>query len=457
VPFAARSLLLATTLLASTSAMASSPTLLAIGTLTGSSAGAGVDLSGLTGTMENGLPQNILGGLGSAIAWAGGNTFLALPDRGPNATSYNRAVDNTVSYIVRFQTVTMPLTPSAGGTTPFTLAPTLTATTLLNSATPLIYGSGVGLGNTIGGSPIGSGAPAQNTATTYYFTGRSDNYGTGNSGSPDNARLDPEGLRVSADGKSVFVSDEYGPYVYQFDRATGRRIRTYRLPAHLDVANPGPTGNAETSGNTSGRAANKGMEGLAITPDGTTLVGIMQGPLIQDAADPASQNLLRIVTIDVATGQAHEYGYLLTTGSGISEITAINDHEFLVDERDGKGLGDGSSAKSKMIYKINLAGATDITNLSGTAAVAAAVGKSGFLDLVALLTTNGITADRIPAKIEGMAFGADITVNGVIQHTLWIATDNDFTPATSGLSTFYVIGVTDADLGGSVLVAQSAP
>src|SRR4051794_15292197 len=95
VPFAARSLLLATTLLASTSAMASSPTLLAVGTLPDSSAGAGVDLSGLTGTLENGLPQNILGGLGSALAWAGGNTFLALPDRGPNATSYNRAVDNT--------------------------------------------------------------------------------------------------------------------------------------------------------------------------------------------------------------------------------------------------------------------------------------------------------------------------------------------------------------------------
>ena len=35
------------------------------------------------------------------------------------------------------------------------------------------------------------------------------------------------------------------------------------------------------------------------------------------------------------TGITHEYGYLLTTGTGVSEITAINDHEFLVDERDG--------------------------------------------------------------------------------------------------------------------------
>ena len=41
-------------------------------------------------------------------------------------------------------------------------------------------------------------------------------------------------------------------------------------------------GNDEISGNTSGSVANKGMEGLAITPDGKTLVGVMQSPLLQD-------------------------------------------------------------------------------------------------------------------------------------------------------------------------------
>jgi hypothetical protein len=255
----------------------------------------------------------------------------------------------------------------------------------------------------------------------------------------------------------VFVSDEYGPYVYQFDRATGSRIRSYTLPANLYVANLAPVGATEISGNTSGRAANKGMEGLAITPDGKTLVGIMQGPLIQDAAESASRKLLRIVTIDVATGATHEYGYPLTTGSGVSEITAINDHEFLVDERDGNGLGAGNAAAIKTIYKIDLAGAVDITGQSGAAAVAETVHKTAFLDLVALLKTNGITAANVPAKIEGMAFGDDITVNGAIQHTLWIATDNDFIPASSGLNTVYVIGVTDADLGGSVFKAQSLP
>jgi len=235
--------------------------LIADGTLTDSAAGHLADLSGLTGTLENGDPANLLGGLGSGIAYAGGNTFLAVPDRGPNAVSYNSKVDDTVSYINRFQTVTMSLTPNASGAAlPFTLTPTLTATILLSSPTPLTYGSGVGLG-------VGSGAPAQNTATQFYFTERSDNFdSTKNSGTPNNARFDPESIRVSNDGKSVFISDEYGPYLYQFDRATGQRIKSFQLPANLYVNNLSPQGAVEISGNTSGRVANKGMEGLAITP-----------------------------------------------------------------------------------------------------------------------------------------------------------------------------------------------
>jgi hypothetical protein len=344
--------------------------LIAIGSLTGSSAGPGADLSGLNGTLENGAAANLLGGLGSGLAWAGGNTFLALPDRGPNAMTYNDLLDSTASYISRFHTVTLGLTnigaPVAGSTTgavlPFTLVPTLDSTTLLSSRQPLVYGTGAGLGNQIGGvTPIGSGAPAQNTADVHYFTGRSDNFDPAQlSTNPSNARLDPESIRVSKDGKSVFVSDEYGPYVYQFDRGTGQQLKAFKLPDNLAISHLSPVGNTEIAGNTVGRVANKGMEGLAITPDGKTLVGIMQAPLEQD-----THNVVRIVTIDIATGTTHEYAYQLTTGSGVSDIVAVNDHKFLVDERDGKGLGDNSTAKTKQIFEIDIAGAQDVTNLSG--------------------------------------------------------------------------------------------
>src|SRR5215475_4664605 len=317
------------------------PTLIAIGSLTESQAGANLDLSGLTYSLENGAPANLLGGLGSAITYDVGKKFLALPDRGPNAIPSHPLIDDTASYINRFHTIEMDLDANPAGPLPFTLTARLQTTTLLYSPTPLVYGTGQGLG-------VGSGVPPINDATHFYFTGRSDNFdATGNSGNPNNARFDTEGIRESADGGSVFISDEYGPYVYQFDRFSGARLRSYALPNKFYVPNQSPVGATEISGNVIGRTANKGMEGLAITPDGTTLVGIMQTALIQDAAQGgAAANLLRIVTIDVANGTTHEYAYLLTTGSGVSEILAISNHEFLVDERDGRGREGGNGGTS---------------------------------------------------------------------------------------------------------------
>ncbi len=434
-------------------------TLLAIGSLTGSKAGSYADLSGLHGTLENGVPANILGGLGSGFAYASGNTFLGLPDRGPNAVSYDSAIDDTVSYIPRFHTIAMDLDPNKSGVgLPFTLTPKLHATTLLFSLPPLVYGTGDGLG-------VGSGVPPQNKWFLHYFSGRSDNFDPNrNSGDLRDARLDPESIRLSNDGRTVFISDEYGPYVYQFDRRTGMRLRAFNLPAHLFVSSLAPVGADEISNNASGRTANKGMEGLAITPDGRTLVGIMQAALIQDAA--AASKLLRIVTINIRTGKTHEYAYLLTTGSGVSDIVALNQHEFLVDERDGKGLGDGSKAKVKQIFKIDLAEAVDITDMDGATAATHAVSKTLFLDIVDVLTNPPYNMDPrlIPSKLEGLAFGPDVRYNRTKVHTLWVANDNDFLQEAddgSGNGTtfpnpneFLVFSFTDADLAGSKFVPQ---
>jgi Esterase-like activity of phytase len=431
--------------------------LIAKGTLTGSAAGDYADLSGLKGNLENNVPANLLGGLGSGIAHLSGDRFLALPDRGPNAVSFDTDIDDTASYIDRFHTVKMNLTPNKGAGLPYTITPELQATTLLNSLTPLVYGSGTGLG-------VGSGEPKQNNFFQHFFTGRSDNFNPDrNSGNPNDARLDPESIRVSNDGLSVFISDEYGPYVYQFLRFGGIRLRAFQLPPKFFVSTLSPMGATEIANNTSGRVANKGMEGLAITPDGRTLVGIMQNSLIQDANEGgAAANLLRIVSIDILSGRTtHEYAYLLTTGSGVSDIVALNNHEFLVDERDGKGLGDGSKAKVKQLFKIDLNGAADIGEMDGTEAATHAVNKTLFLDIVQVLTTNNFATTDIPAKIEGTAFGPDVIENGKKIHTLWIANDNDFLQDLNGPNTnpnqFFVFGFTDADLNGSIYVPQQIP
>jgi hypothetical protein len=227
---------LAATLLAAISLAASlraAPTLIATGSLSGSAS----DLSGLTGLMENGVAGNLLGGMGSGLAWAGGNTFLALPDRGPNATAYTAgtSIDNTSSWISRFQTITLGLNAptsvvsgATGGTGLGTLTPTLTGTTLLYSPTALNY-SATAINGIVG-------TPTINSTGKNYFSGRSDNFLAGrNSTNANNGRLDPEALRVSNDGSKVYITDEYGPYVYQFNRATGERINTYTLQTRTPI------------------------------------------------------------------------------------------------------------------------------------------------------------------------------------------------------------------------------
>ena len=157
------------------------------------------------------------------------------------------------------------------------------------------------------------------------------------------------------------------------------------------------------------------------------LVGIMQANLQQD-----KKKSLRIVTIDIQSGVTHEYAYQLSDGSGASDIVAVNSHQFLVDERKGSGMADtplstdtASAAEVKELFLIDLDGAQDVTALSGDLS-SYAVPKTLFVDLVGKLNAAGIDSYLIPSKIEGLAFGQDVVINGETKHTLFIANDNDF-------------------------------
>ena len=121
----------------------------------------------------------------------------------------------------------------------------------------------------------------------------------------------------------------------------------------------------------------------------------------------------------------------------------------------GHGRADGSDAVAKQLFIIDTDGATDVTTLSGQALKDAAIPKSGpFLDIVAALGGAGIPPSEVPAKIEGLAFGQDVTVDGQVEHTLYVSNDNDFlsqVPLSDGTlvdnpNQFFVFGFTDADL-----------
>jgi len=172
---------------------------------------------------------------------------------------------------------------------------------------------------------------------------------------PDPRGLDSEGLVALADG-TFWVADEYGPTLTHF-AADGRALETLtpfaanargrRLPQVL-----------------ARRAANRGLEGLTVTPDGDALVGIMQSALANDirAGEAKKTAPVRIVRFDLNTGATAQYLYMLDDpaelGTVVSEIASLSATEFLVLERDGKFPG--TTPTVKKLFRVSLAGATDV-------------------------------------------------------------------------------------------------
>jgi hypothetical protein len=167
----------------------------------------------------------------------------------------------------------------------------------------------------------------------------------------DNYGLDSESIVAAVDG-TFWVSDEYGPHIvhYSADGVELERISpigvntgTRKLPAVLAK-----------------RRANRGMEGLCITPDGKTLVGTIQSTMyVPTKALATNTTLTRIVTFDIATGQTKQYLYKQDGGASdsVCDITALSSTEFLVIERDGNF---GSQGGLKKVYRINISGASDV-------------------------------------------------------------------------------------------------
>ncbi len=175
----------------------------------------------------------------------------------------------------------------------------------------------------------------------------------------DDYGLDSEGLVAVSDG-TFWVSDEYGPHIvhYSSDGVELERINPFAADDRNLYDLPAEFGN---------RWANRGMEGLTITPDESTLVGIMQSSL--DNPDRNRTDMTRIVTVDLATGAISQYLYRQEKGSNSnSAIKAISDTQFLVLERDGAFFGKTGAAQ-KQVYKIDISNATDLESVAAAGTI----------------------------------------------------------------------------------------
>jgi hypothetical protein len=227
--------------------------------------------------------------------------------------------------------------------------------------------------------------------------------------------LDPEGVDVDKKDGSLWICDEYGPFLANIDPATGNIRKKLApgkgLPAELAARQP-----------------NRGFEGLAVTP-GNKVVAAVQSILDNEGDLKASKApFIRLVEYDPASGAVRTLAYphdvdayKSSAAAKIGGMQAVSDTKFvLVEQAKGK---DGKMRN--VLYLMDIAGATDISGktapdgkpLESAADLAAlsAMGvtpakKTRILDLVDM----GWTAE----KAEGIAMVDD--------KTLAVSSDNDF-------------------------------
>jgi hypothetical protein len=281
--------------------------------------------------------------------------------------------------------------------------------------------------------------------------------------------LDPEAVVRLADG-SMLISDEYGPYIYHFDKA-GKLVSATQPPKALLPMRKGEinfsSNNRGAGGKTpdpkdpeSGRQNNQGLEGMSMTPDGKFLVALLQSAPRQDGGDSGSTRMnTRALVYDAADIDnlklVHEYVVPLptfdnkgkTAVAAQSEILAMSDKVVLMLARDSNN-GQGLKGDTSVYRKISLVDFSGATDIAGTAFDAdKPVAPKGKLDETVKAATlmpvidlndsaelgrfglhNGAPNDRnnLSEKWEAMSIAPALDPSAPDDVFLFVANDNDF-------------------------------
>ncbi|MBW4560192.1 MAG: phytase [Mojavia pulchra JT2-VF2] len=248
----------------------------------------------------------------------------------------------------------------------------------------------------------------------------------------DSLGADLEGIVVAPNG-DYWMVDEYRPAIYHFD-SNGKLIDRF-IPKGTATA-PNPDQPAGTFGTEvlpevyAQRRANRGFEAVAL--QGSKLYAFIQSAIdnpdvSNDATSKGSRNL-RILEFDVVSKRVTgEYLYLLEGLPGtdkIGDAVSLGNGKFAVVERDDNG----TAAGNKLIYQIDLKGATNINN---TAKLKLPTGKT-----IEQLTPAELASAKItPVSKSLIANAAQLGYTGVEKleglalvapNTLALLNDNDF-------------------------------
>jgi glycerophosphoryl diester phosphodiesterase len=139
--------------------------------------------------------------------------------------------------------------------------------------------------------------------------------------------LDIESVQRAPDG-TFWIGDEFGPFIAHFDAEGVLLDAPIDPPFGMSPQNPhlgDATPRVERS---------RGIEAMAMSPDGTKLYPIVEGYF----SDDEDQLRRFIYEVDVATGEYTDRSWQLhteTPANMIADAQAIDDHRLLVIERDG--------------------------------------------------------------------------------------------------------------------------
>jgi hypothetical protein len=404
-------------------------------------------------------------------SWSG--TFNLLPDRGFNAgaTFSNYAARiNTVDFTFTPYTANVPtvnqnqIVMTLTGSTRFTYdhdgdamtAPVPSTGLVANSAAVSLFGQPV---PTVNGSTTIAGGSVTNRLT-----------------------LDTEGLildhRPGKEGEG-WVGDEYGAFIYHFN-ANKEIDGVVTIPQALVPHRPaGTTYFTDSPANEDGRRVNQGMEGIAISPDGTRLFAMLQSATIQDSGSGnQGRTNTRVLVYDISGGGEiptdpieqyvvqlprfdSDLNGTLDRAGAQSSILALNNTQLLILSRDGNGRGPdvATGPVFKSLLLADLSTGSDIDGLFDAAGARITTGAGsdtllntitpvqwtealnmlGKLDLgITELAQFGLNLlgndgddNTIAEKWEGLALVP--TNDGTGEYFLFIGNDNDFQTRTGTL------------------------
>ncbi len=266
------------------------------------------------------------------------------------------------------------------------------------------------------------------------------------------ADFDLESFRHAPDG-TFWFGEEFGPFLLHTD-AEGVLLEApipTPYPAELaDFArgldfvqspqNPDFFDLADDDARiaASNLARSTGFEGMAISPDGATLYPLLEGGLLDDT----TRGRLFFQAFDIATqSYTDDYWYyqLSIPTNSIGEMTAVNDHQFLVIERDNN---QGVDAAFKRVFLIDI----NVLGEDGHS-----VTKTLVADLLSIYDPNGITTAEDGAVGLGPIFKFPFqtieSIYPVDADTLLIVDDNNYPfsngrrPGVSDDNEFILVGL----------------